>query len=148
VFRPRYKPITILPASHVECASLVSLAKARSKLGSARPGQRIFKLSVAAGILLFAICVSAQGTPKITKVDPASGKVNDTLTISGEALGKGSVAAIFLSDDKSDYKATMVSQSADTIVMKVPQVKPGGYNVSIQVGGGILIEPVRFTVEQ
>ena len=32
--------------------------------------------------------------------------------------------------------------------MKVPQVKPGGYNVSIQVGNGILIEPVRFTVEQ
>ena len=70
------------------------------------------------------------------------------MTISGELLGKDSVAAIFLSDDKSDFKAIVVSQAADKIVMKVPQVKPGGFNVSIQVGSGILIEPVRFTVEQ
>jgi hypothetical protein len=86
--------------------------------------------------------------PKITNVDPPSGKVNDSLTISGVALGKESVTAVFLSDDKSDFKATMVSQAADKIVMKVPQVKPGGYNVSIQVNGGILIEPVRFTVQE
>jgi hypothetical protein len=74
--------------------------------------------------------------------------VNDSLTVSGEALGKDSVAAVFLSDDKTDYKAMILSQAADKIVMKVPQVKPGGYNVSIQVGTGILIEPVRFTVQE
>jgi IPT/TIG domain-containing protein len=103
-------------------------------------------LLVATGLL--ATVALAQGTPKVTKVDPPAGKVNDTLTVAGEALGKGSVAAIFLSDDKSDYKATIISQEADKIVMKVPQVKPGGYNVSIQVGSGILIEPVRFTVQE
>jgi hypothetical protein len=97
---------------------------------------------------LLATVALAQGTPKVTKVDPQVGKVNDPVTVAGEALGKGSVAAIFLSDDKSDYKATIISQEADKIVMKVPQVKPGGYNVSIQVGSGILIEPVRFTVQE
>jgi hypothetical protein len=93
---------------------------------------------------LLATVALAQGTPKVTKVDPQVGKVNDPVTVAGEALGKGSVAAIFLSDDKS----TIISQEADKIVMKVPQVKPGGYNVSIQVGSGILIEPVRFTVQE
>ena len=73
--------------------------------------------------------------------------MNDSVTVSGSNLEKGTVAAVFLSDDKTDYKAAIVEQAADKIVMKVPQVKPGSYNVSIQVGTGILIEPVRFTVQ-
>jgi hypothetical protein len=99
-------------------------------------------------VMLLSPLVSAQGTPKVTGVDPSSGKVNDSVTVMGESLDKGSVVGVFLSDDKTDYKATIVNQAADKIVMKVPQVKPGGYNVSIQVGNGILIEPVRFTVQQ
>jgi len=55
---------------------------------------------------------------------------------------------LFLSDDKTDYKATLVEQAADKIVMKVPQVKPGDYDVSIQVGTRILNEPVRFMVRE
>jgi IPT/TIG domain-containing protein len=138
-----------IPAGHVVSRALLSLAPARKHRDYTRR-----EIAPAALIILFAAAlllstlVFAQTTPKITGVDPPSGKVNDTLTVSGVALGKESVAAIFLSDEKSDYKAAIVSQAADKIVMKVPQVKPGGYNVSIQVGGGILIEPVRFTVEQ
>jgi hypothetical protein len=100
--------------------------------------------------LFFSTLLFAQGqaTPKITKVDPSSGKVSDSITVSGADLGKDAVAGVFLSDDKSDYKATIVSQAADKIVMKVPQVKPGGYNLSIQVGGTTLIEPIRFTVQE
>ena len=90
----------------------------------------------------------AQAAPTITGVDPGEGKVNDSLSISGQNLGKASVSAVFLSDDKSDYKAAIVSQSEDKIVFKVPQVKPGSYNVSIQSGAAILIQPVRFTVQQ
>jgi hypothetical protein len=92
--------------------------------------------------------VFAQGSPKVTGVDPGSGKVNESVTVSGANLAKDSVVAVFLSDEKSDYKAAIVNQATDKIVMKVPQVKPGMYNVSIQVGSGILIEPVRFTVQQ
>lgn len=100
-----------------------------------------------AGLFLASLAF-AQGSPKIASVEPAAGKVNDSVTVTGEGLGKGSVAAVFLSDDKSDYKATVVDQSGEKIVIKVPQVKPGSYNVSIQVGTGILIEPVRFTVQE
>ncbi len=92
--------------------------------------------------------VLAQDSPGITAVDPASGKVNDSITITGTSLGKGSISAVYLSDDKNDYKAAIVEQADTKIVLKVPQVKPGSYNVSIQKGNSIYIQPVRFTVEE
>src|SRR5580704_15413247 len=51
-------------------------------------------------VMLLSPLVSAQGTPKVTGVDPASGKVNDSVTVIGESLDKGSVVGVFLSDDK------------------------------------------------
>ena len=101
-----------------------------------------------AGVILFASLAVAQNAPQVTGVDPASGKVNDTLTVSGNNLGKESVSSVFLSDDKNDYKATITDQNADKITVKVPQVKPGDYNVSIQVGDKLFIKPVKFKVEQ
>jgi hypothetical protein len=41
-----------------------------------------------------------------------------------------------------------VEQSAEKIVVKVPQVKSGRYNISIQVGDKLFIKPVRFTVDE
>ncbi|MGD0962630.1 MAG: IPT/TIG domain-containing protein [Candidatus Acidiferrales bacterium] len=138
--------MALIPASRVDLGSRLLLAAAGKWAQDYRSRVPARSILLAVAVLLSTIALS-QSTPKITKVDPPSGKVNDSLTVSGESLGKDSVAAVFLSDDKSDFKATIVSQAADKIVMKVPQVKPGGYNVSIQVGTGILIEPVRFTVE-
>jgi hypothetical protein len=91
--------------------------------------------------------VLAQGSPKVTSVDPAMGKVNDTVSVIGENLGKGSVSAVFLSDDKNDSKASVVDQAAEKITIKVPQVKAGSYNISIQTGDKIMILPVRFEVQ-
>jgi hypothetical protein len=102
---------------------------------------------LAAGVFL-APLIFAQSTPQVTGVEPPSGKVNDSVTVSGENLGKSNVSAVFLSDDKNDYKATVVEQSEQKIVMKVPQVKSGNYNVSIQVGDKLFIKPVRFKVEE
>src|ERR1700687_4369545 len=101
-----------------------------------------------AGVVLFSSLAVAQNAPQVTGVDPASGKVSDTVTVSGSNLGKASVSSVFLSDDKNDYKATIVEQNDDKITMKVPQVKPGDYNVSVQVGDKLFIKPVKFKVEQ
>ena len=103
---------------------------------------------ILAGLILFSSLAIAQNAPQITGVDPDSGKVNDTVTVSGSNLGKASVSSVFLSDDKNDYKAAIVDQSDDKITMKVPQVKPGDYNVSVQVGDKLFIKPVKFKVEQ
>ena len=101
-----------------------------------------------AGCLLLSSLAVAQNAPQVTSVDPASGKVNDTVTVSGSNLGKGSVSSVYLSDDKNDYKATIVDQTDDKISVKIPQVKPGDYNVSIQVGDKLFIKPVKFKVEE
>jgi len=103
-------------------------------------------LFLAAMIFLAQVALT-QGKPQVTTVDPVSGKVNDSVTLTGENLGKESVSSVFLSDDNTDYKATMVEQAGGKIVMKVPQVKPGDYHVSIQVGDKIFILPLRFKVE-
>ena len=111
--------------------------------------RNVWKFSFAAGVLLL-LClvqfVGAQNLPKVTAVDPGTGKVNDNVTLTGENLGKATVSAVFLSDDKDDYKATLVEQEAGKIILKVPQVKSGGYNISIQEGDKILILPLHFTV--
>jgi IPT/TIG domain len=105
-------------------------------------------LAAALLLVLPARTLVAQGaTPRVTTVDPSSGKANDVVTVTGENLEKAHVSAIFLSDDKDDHKASVVSQAADKIVMKIPEVKPGDYNVSIQSGNAIFIQPVRFTVQ-
>ena len=102
---------------------------------------------ILAGMILFSSLAVAQNAPQVTGVDPASGKVNDTVTVSGSNLGKASVSSVYLSDDKNDYKAMIVDQSDDKITMKVPQVKAGDYNVSVQVGDKLFIKPVKFKVE-
>jgi hypothetical protein len=100
------------------------------------------------GVAMMAPLLLAEGNPQVTSVDPSMGKVNDSVTIAGQNLDKATVVAVFLSDDKNDYKATILDQSAEKIVMKVPQVKAGNYNISVQSGTNILIKPIRFTVEE
>jgi hypothetical protein len=117
-----------------------------------RRGNKFSRASIAllaAGTLLLlpARPIVAQGSPHVTAVDPASGKPNDMVTVSGDSLEKTHVSGVFLSDDKDDHKAVVVSQAADKIMIKIPDVKPGDYNISIQSGSAILIEPVRFTVQ-
>jgi hypothetical protein len=121
----------------------------------ARDGIAIYRLQRARrkwALLVAAILLSplafAQSLPQVTGVDPESGKANDTVTVSGSNLGKESVSSVFLSDDKNDYKATIVDQGDEKITVKVPQVKPGDYNISIQVGDKLFIKPVKFKVEQ
>ncbi len=101
-----------------------------------------------ATLALAAQFVAAQGRPHVTAVDPQAGKVNDSLTLMGENLGKEGVSAVFLSDDTNDHKATVVEQVGEKIVIKVPQVKAGSYNVSIQVGDAILVLPLKFSVQE
>jgi hypothetical protein len=105
-------------------------------------------LALTGSLLLLATAVLGQGSPRISGVEPAAGKVNDTVTVSGENLGKESVAGFLLSDDKSDFKVSLTEQTGGKVVFKVPQVKPGDYNVSILVGNNILIQPVRFKVQE
>jgi IPT/TIG domain len=110
------------------------------------------QLAFAIAALLLALAtpflLRAQGTvPRITAVTPGAGKTDDSITITGQNLGKDKVAAVFLSDAKLDHKVVVVDQEATKIVIKVPALKPGDYNVSVQEGAAIYIQPVIFTVK-
>ena len=99
-------------------------------------------------LLAFALPLArAQAGPKVTSVAPLEAKVGDELTLSGENLGKAAVKAVYISNDKEDFRATIVSQSADKIVIKVPAVKPGTYNPSIEVEKSLLIQAIPLQIQ-
>lgn len=133
---------------HIARSRLLSVFGEWEERGRYRRGNPHRRLWLLVAAVLLAPLVFAQGSPRVTGVDPSFGKVNDNMTVTGENLGKGTVSAVFLSDDKTDYKATLVEQTGDKIVVKVPHVKPGNYNVSVQVGNNIYIQPVRFEVQE
>lgn len=145
------KTSEILFSPESQISTIVHVLTGKQSNSPGRMG--IVFLSLLASVL--AICsitvlaptISAQGSPKISSLDPAEGKANDAITVKGESLAKGSVSGIFLSDDKTDFKADIVEQAADKITFKVPQVKAGDYNIAIQVGTNILIQPLRFAVK-
>lgn len=124
------------------------LAESRARSARASLSALVLTILIAAFFVFALLPATAQTNSRITAVDPASGKVNDTITVTGDSLGKAAVSGVFLSDDQNDHKATIVDQETGKIVFKVPQVKPGDYNVSIQVGNSLLIQPVRFTVQE
>src|SRR5262245_31008717 len=98
-------------------------------------------------VLLASSLLWAQASPKITGVQPETAKVGASITVNGENLGKEVVQAFFFSDDAKDYKAAVSEQSATKVVVKIPELKAGPYNISVQVGDNIFIQPVRMTVE-
>ena len=137
-----------LSAGGRDSAKFPAVSESRNKNKTERSGNTHWRWAFLAVTILFASLAVAQNAPQVTGVDPASGKVNDTVTVSGTNLGKTSVSSVFLSDDKNDYKAAITDQSDGKITMKVPQVKPGDYNISVQVGDKLFIKPVKFKVEQ
>jgi len=136
------------PANEPDVGKFSLCSTTRNKNRTQNMGNARMRRFLLAGVVLFSSVAIAQNAPQVTGVDPASGKVNETVTVSGSNLGKTAVSSVYLSDEKNDYKATIVEQSDEKIVMKVPQVKPGDYNVSIQVGDKLFIKPVKFKVEE
>ena len=137
-----------VPGGHLDTGRILSLRRAGGKARFYRNQRAYVRFGLLAVAVLLAPLLFAQGAPRVTGIEPSSGKVNDNVTVKGENLGKGSVADAFLSDDKTDYKATIVDQAAEKVVIKIPQVKSGDYNISIQVGKNIYIQPVRFKVQE
>jgi hypothetical protein len=139
---------SILPRRSNRDAFVFRAKLPRRKNSSRMVLHRMLALTAFATLLALPLRLTlAQSSPSVKAVDPTSGKVNDSISVEGENLGRSVVSAIYLSDEKSDYKAVIVEQANDKIVLKIPQVKPGDYNVSVQTGASIYIQPVRLTVQ-
>lgn len=114
------------------------------------------KLSLFVGLLVAAgFAVYAQtATPRMTSVDPDSGKRGDVLTVSGENLSKEFVAKLYLTDGgdgKNDVEVQIVEQTATAIKFRIPAKAIGG-RLALMIltttkPAQLIEQPVKVTIE-
>ena len=91
------------------------------------------------------------GMPLISSVEPASGNVGDVLSIQGSNLGQDDVAALYLTDGKTDCKVLIVEQTSTSIRFKIPpDAKRGRFALMVLTKGAdpkLIEQPVKVVVE-
>jgi hypothetical protein len=114
------------------------------------------RISVISIPLLVALALPAglspqAGMPMTRSVEPTSGKIGDVLVIEGENLGQDSVAALYVTDGKTDIKVPSIEQSAASIKFRIPsEAKPGRFTLLDHTADKpprLIEEPVKITVE-
>ena len=104
-------------------------------------------LFLAAGMAAF-----AQAVPRMTTVDPGTGKAGDELVVAGENLEKAQVAKLYLTDEKNDVPLDVTEQTATTIKFKIPAKATAGRFALMLLTTGkepkLIEQPVKLTVEE
>jgi IPT/TIG domain len=95
------------------------------------------------------LCQAAM--PTMSTVEPQSGRVGDVLVVQGTNLGQDDVAALYLTDGKTDIKVTILEQTATSIRFRIPpEAKPGRLALMVLTkdkSPRLIEEPVKITVE-
>lgn len=96
----------------------------------------------------------AQSTsPRMTAVDPPSGKKGDVITVSGENLGKGFVAKVYLTDGgdgKNDIQVEVTEQTDTSLKFKIPAKATGRLALMILTTSKpaqLIEQPVKITID-
>ena len=101
-------------------------------------------------ILLLAVSGVFAAAPRLTGVSPYGGHTGDEITAHGEDLDSDSVAIVFLTDGRKDYRVSVKEQSGDSIQFTIPlRIKPGYYNLMLQTTGAspaLLEQPISCQV--
>jgi hypothetical protein len=103
--------------------------------------------------LIAATCLigfTQEAMPRMTSVEPMSGKVGDVVAVTGENLDKANVVKVFLIDGKNDLPCEVTEQSANSIKVKIPAKAAGRMAFMIRTGGKEpkdIVQPVKVTVE-
>ena len=105
-------------------------------------------------LVAFALPSAAQNStvmPTMSSVQPDSGKVGDVLTIRGDNLDREHVAALYLTDGKTDIKVSIIEQTGTSITFKIPpEATPGRRALMVLTKDKepkLVEEPVKITVE-
>jgi hypothetical protein len=103
--------------------------------------------------LLIAASISAYGQamPRMSTVEPSSGKKGDVVAVTGENLDKDNVAKVYLTDGKNDTPVEVTEQTATTIKFKIPTAKAGRLALMILTTGKepkYIEQPVKVTIEE
>lgn len=105
------------------------------------------------------LCVLAAGSwllaqstmPQMQTVEPASGKTGDVLMATGTNLDQSTVAALYLTNGKDDFKVEITEQSATAIKFKIPaDAKTGRLALMVLTKGAnpkLIEEPVKVLIE-
>jgi hypothetical protein len=110
------------------------------------------KLSSAVPLLFAATLVlfGQEAMPRMSSVDPSSGKAGDVIAVTGENLDKANVAKVYLTDDKNDYVCEVTEQSATEIKLKIPAKAAGRLALMILTTGKepkLVTQPVKVNIE-
>ena len=106
----------------------------------------VLLLLLAATLVLFA----QEAMPRMSSVEPSSGKAGDVIAVTGENLDKASVAKVYLTDDKTDFECEVTGQTATEIKFKIPAKATGRLALMILTTGKepkLIEQPVKFTIE-
>lgn len=112
------------------------------------------KLSFVPPLLLAAsLAAFAQQTmPRMTNVDPGTGRAGDEIAAAGENLEKAQVAKVYLTDGKNDFVVDVTEQTATSVKFKIPGKAPAGRFALMLLTTGkepkLIEQPVKLTVEQ
>jgi len=107
-------------------------------------------VSLLIALALSAALVAFEGFPRVTTVEPDSGKVGDAVSAKGENLDKSSIGDLYLTDKKNDTKVKIDEQSGTEIKFTVPaSMKAGRYHLLVLTANkaSMIEQPVVFTVE-
>ncbi|MBM3775731.1 MAG: hypothetical protein FJW37_11305 [Acidobacteria bacterium] len=103
-------------------------------------------------ILLAVAALAQQAMPRMTVVEPDTGKIGAEITVKGENLAKENVAKVYLTDGKNDLPLDLTGQAATEIKFKIPaKCQAGRFSLMLLTTGNdpkLIEQPVRLTVEQ
>jgi hypothetical protein len=110
------------------------------------------KLSVALPLFLaIGLTAFAQTLPKMSTVDPGTGKAGDEITVAGENLEKAQVAKVYLTDGKNDVPVDLTEQTSTSVKFKIPAKAAAGRFALMLLTTGkdpkLIEQPVKLTVE-
>ena len=107
----------------------------------------VFPLLIAATL----VCLAQQAVPRMTSLDPQSGKKGDVIAVVGENLDKDQVAKLYLTDGKNDTAVEITEQTATAIKFKIPENAVAGRLALMILTTGsnakYIEQPVKVTIE-
>src|SRR5882672_8565149 len=109
------------------------------------------KISFIVPLILVGFAVWAQeAMPRMSTIEPSSGKKGDVIAVTGENLEKANVAKVYLTDGKNDLECVVTGQTATEIKIKIPEKATGRMALMILTGGKeprLIEQPVKITIE-
>jgi hypothetical protein len=108
------------------------------------------KMSFVLPVLLAGFAAWSQDAmPRMSSVEPGSGKTGDVVAVAGENLDKANVAKVYLTNGKDDFECVVTGQTATEIKIKIPAKATGRLALMILTGGKepkLIEQPVKLAI--